>query len=250
MFGSRGRIARYNEIEPSTVRIRDVSSTSTKPARAMNAGSLVAADRVFVLDDVKLESSGKLSELTDNLDLMLGWMGNVLVNGRQNPAMEAAPGTRERWRFLNAANGRDFDLELPGHTFHVVGWDGGLVDALYETARLLAAPGELVELSGARDETVQLRTLHYDRGHNIPDPGPIDLLAIELAASGPAPAPLPPTFGEVEPIMFDPPLKNNVICSDSCTSTESFGLTIPVRAVPWTSWHHWMFPDPDRSRST
>jgi hypothetical protein len=37
----------------------------------------VAADRGFVLDDVKLESTGKLSERTDNLDLMLGRQGNA-----------------------------------------------------------------------------------------------------------------------------------------------------------------------------
>ncbi len=43
----------------------------------------VAADRVFVLDDVKIESTGKFSTVTDNLDIMLGRQGNVLlVNGR------------------------------------------------------------------------------------------------------------------------------------------------------------------------
>ena len=39
----------------------------------------VAADRAFVLDDVKLEATGKLSTTTDNLDLpghmfrVIGW---------------------------------------------------------------------------------------------------------------------------------------------------------------------------------
>ena len=103
----------------------------------------VAADRAFVLDDVKLESTGKLSETTDNLDLMLGRQGNVvLVNGRADARIAAAAGTRERWRFVNAANGRYFNLELPGHTFRVIAWDGGLVTTPYETERLLVAPGE------------------------------------------------------------------------------------------------------------
>ena len=168
----------------------------------------VAADRVFVLDDVKLESTGKLSERTDNLDLMLGRQGNVvLVNGRQNPSLTVASGTRERWRFVNAANGRYFNLELPGRTFRVIGWDGGPIATAYETSTLLVAPGEryevLVELAGAQGDSLELRTIHYDRGHNIPDPGPIALLSIALGAPGAAPAPLPATLGTVEPIVFD-----------------------------------------------
>lgn len=168
----------------------------------------VAADRVFVLDDVKLESSGKLSERTDTLDLMLGRQGNVvMVNGRQHPTMTSAAGSRERWRFVNSANGRYFNLELAGHTFHVIGWDGGPIEAPYETATLLIAPGEryevLVELDDAEGETLELRTVHYDRGHNIPDPGPIELLAIHVGASVGTPAPLPTAWGSIAPIAFD-----------------------------------------------
>jgi FtsP/CotA-like multicopper oxidase with cupredoxin domain len=168
----------------------------------------VAADRVFVLDDVKLESNGKLSERTDNLDLMLGRQGNVvMINGRQRATMSVAAGTRERWRFVNAANGRYFNLELPGHTFRVIGWDGGPIETPYETPTLLMAPGEryevLVELAGSEGDSVTLRTIHYDRGHNIPDPGRIDLVAIELGARGPAPTALPTTWGAVESIALD-----------------------------------------------
>lgn len=203
-----------------------------------------AADRVFVLDDVKLEATGKLSERTDNLDLMLGRMGNVvLINGTQNASMHAASGSRERWRFVNAANGRYFNLELPGHTFRVIGWDGGLVETPYETATLLIAPGErydvLVELAGSAGETLALRTLHYDRGHNIPDPGPIELLAIELGVSQGTPMPLPMTFGEIDPIAFDAstPRRRFVLREDDTVPSmpvftindEAFPNITPVR---------------------
>ncbi len=168
----------------------------------------VATDRVFVVDDVKLEASGKLSQRIDALDLMLGRQGNVvLVNGRQRPAIEVSAGTRERWRFVNSANGRYFNLELPGHVFTVIGVDGGLLVEPYEAAQLLIAPGErydvLVELAGSEGDELALRTLHYDRGHNIPDPGPIEILGLHLGASGAPPAPLPSTWGQVEPIPFD-----------------------------------------------
>jgi FtsP/CotA-like multicopper oxidase with cupredoxin domain len=165
----------------------------------------VAADRAFVLDDVKLEATGKLSARTDNLDLMLGRQGNVvLINGQQHPAVTVAAGTRERWRFVNAANGRYFNLDLPGHTFRVIGWDGGLLETPYETRTLLIAPGErydvLVELG---TDDVELRTLHHDRGHNIPDPGPVELLSVRVGAAGKTPAALPTAWGSVPPITVE-----------------------------------------------
>jgi FtsP/CotA-like multicopper oxidase with cupredoxin domain len=168
----------------------------------------VAADRAFVVDDVKLESTGKLSHHTDSLDLMLGRQGNVVViNGRQHPSIRAAAGSRERWRFVNAANGRYFNLELPGHSFLVIGWDGGPITAPYATQTLVIAPGEryevLVELTGNAGDKLGLRSIHYDRGHEIPDQGPIDLLDIELGAPTRAAAPLPLAWGTVAPIAVD-----------------------------------------------
>ncbi len=167
----------------------------------------VAADRAFVLDDVKLSASGQLSDRTEALDLMLGRMGNVvLVNGRERPSLEVATGSRERWRFVNSANGRYFNLELAGHTFTVIGIDGGLLVEPFETQTLLVAPGEryevLVQLESSSEE-LALRTLHYDRGHNIPDPGPIEILGLRFAGSAPQPLPLPSSWGRVEPIQFD-----------------------------------------------
>ena len=206
----------------------------------------VAADRAFVLDDVKLESTGKLSAATDALDLMLGRQGNVvLVNGRMDATVEAAPGSRERWRFVNAANGRYFNLELPGHTFNVIAWDGGLVTTPYETERLLIAPGEryevLVELSGEPGDALALRTVHYDRGHAIPDPGPRDILSIEFGERGPAPAPLPTTWGIVPPIVtsVETPRRRFTLREDDSVpaspvftiNDEAFPVITPVRVA-------------------
>jgi FtsP/CotA-like multicopper oxidase with cupredoxin domain len=194
----------------------------------------VAADRAFVLDDVKLESTGKLSTRTDNLDMMLGRQGNVvLINGRRHPSIEVAAGTRERWRFVNAANGRYFNLELPGHTFRVIGWDGGLLEAPYETATLLVAPGERYDVLVEIEAAVELRTLHYDRGHNIPDPGPIDLLAIEVGAPGAAPAQLPTSWGVVTPIAVDgsTPRRAMVLREDDTVPNEPV-FTINNEAFP------------------
>lgn len=198
----------------------------------------VAADRVFVLDDVKIESDGQLSERTELLDIMLGRLGNVvLVNGRQLPTIEVASDTRERWRFVNAANGRYFNLELPGHSFTVIGWDGGLIETPYETTTLLVAPGEryevLVELTAAEGDALALRTLHYDRGHEVPDPGPIDILALDVGAAGEAPAPLPTAWGQVEAIEVDEttPRRRFVLREDDSIPAQPV-FTINSEAFP------------------
>jgi FtsP/CotA-like multicopper oxidase with cupredoxin domain len=156
-----------------------------------DASIAVDADRAFVLDDVKLEATGQLSTTTDALDVMLGRQGNVvLVNGRERPRIEAKVGGRERWHVVNAANGRYFNLRLPGHPFLVVGWDGGLIPRPYEVETLLIAPGEryevLVEPQGRAGSSLALQTVHYDRGHDIPDTGPKDILRVDLIDGGTA----------------------------------------------------------------
>jgi FtsP/CotA-like multicopper oxidase with cupredoxin domain len=156
----------------------------------------VAADRYLVLDDVKLRGDGQLDENTDPLDVMLGRPGNVLlINGVREPRLEVAAGSQERWRLLNAANGRYFNLRLPGHRFYVIGWDGGLLPVPYVEDSLLIAPGEryevLVNFDHPPSERLTMQNVYYDRGHNIPDPGPKDLLEIAYGPAGPPPSPLP-----------------------------------------------------------
>jgi len=176
----------------------------------------VDADRMLVLDDVKVESSGLLSDTITQLDLMVGRQGNVLlVNGRRQPQIESPAGARERWRLLNAANGTYFNLALPGHEFRVIGWDGGLLPEPYVSDTLVIAPGEryevLVELAGAPGDELALQTVFYDRGHDLPDVGPRALMTLELgpATSGQLPA-LPTDWGEVAalPLSQDTPARS------------------------------------------
>jgi FtsP/CotA-like multicopper oxidase with cupredoxin domain len=186
----------------------------------------VNADRAFVLDDVKLSATGRLSENTEPLDIMLGRQGNVLlVNGRPNPSYAAKAGARERWRFVNAANGRYFNLRLPGRRFLVIGWDGGLVPTPYEAETLLIAPGEryevLVQLDGSAGSSLTLETVHYDRGHQVPDPGPKPLLTMNLAAPAEAPPALPTTWGE-----------RPAIATTAVTPTRQLVLTEEEPATP------------------
>lgn len=189
----------------------------------------VDADRAFVLDDVKLEADGQLSTQTDPLDVMLGRQGNVLlVNGQQRPTITVRPGGRERWRFVNAANGRYFNLRLPGQSLLVIGWDGGLLAQPYPTDTVLIAPGEryevLVELKGSAGDQLALETIHYDRGHNVPDPGPKTILNLALrgSESTTAASPLPATWGSPPDLVVSTgaPERKIVLSEDELTGGD------------------------------
>jgi FtsP/CotA-like multicopper oxidase with cupredoxin domain len=166
----------------------------------------VAADRYLVLDDVKINSDGSLNQDTTELDRMMGRQGNVLlVNGRRAPVqLRAAAGSRERWRIVNAANGRYFNLQLPGVELLVIASDGGLLPQPYTTQALLVAPGErydvLVTFDPRADADPVLQTIHYDRGHDLPDLGPQDLMRISLEAAAEPPGPLPQSWPAFSPL--------------------------------------------------
>ncbi len=169
----------------------------------------VAAERYLVLDDVKLNADGSLNEDITDLDRMMGRQGNVLlINGQRAPVeLHVAAGSRERWRLVNAANGRFFNLRIPGASFLVIGSDGGLLPTPYDSETLLVTPGErydvLVTFAGNSGDRTPLQTVHYDRGHNIPDPGPQDLLELVYGDSMGTPGPLPESWGAQPSLPVD-----------------------------------------------
>ncbi len=172
-------------------------------------GIEVDQERIFILDDVKMDGDGQLSRTTTSIDMMMGRMGNVLlVNGKRDTELRIGPHARERWRFVNAANGRFFNLVLPGHVFDVIGFDGGLLEQPYRTESLLIAPGEryevLVTLDGAIGARIPLQTIHYERGHELPDDGPQDLLHVTIAPEiALGLVDLPVDMRTIEPIATD-----------------------------------------------
>jgi len=89
----------------------------------------IDADRVFVIDDIRLDEDGSISEhVNGGMDVMHGRAGNVLlVNGSESaPRVDMVPGSVERWRLVNTANARTMYLRFPRLEVREIGGDGGL----------------------------------------------------------------------------------------------------------------------------
>jgi FtsP/CotA-like multicopper oxidase with cupredoxin domain len=105
------------------------------------------ADRLLVLDDVKLDRHGNIAK-TALFDRHSGREGSVLViNGRSEPEYEIAAGQVERWRIVNACSARYVRLSLGGRPFRIIGGDGGLRTDALTVDEMLLAPAERVELA-------------------------------------------------------------------------------------------------------
>src|SRR5262249_25901090 len=94
----------------------------------------VSDELVLVLSDIGIEDNGALldPDSAGGARMVFGLEGNhVLVNGRERPKLAARAGAPQRWRVVNAAKARYFELQLTGTTngetpFTVIGRDGGL----------------------------------------------------------------------------------------------------------------------------
>ena len=86
---------------------------------------------ILVLKDITLSGTAPAPHST-MMDYMHGKEGNiVMVNGQVNPRLYLKTGQVQRWRILNASNARFYKLSLDGHTMHLIGTDGGLLDKPY-----------------------------------------------------------------------------------------------------------------------
>jgi FtsP/CotA-like multicopper oxidase with cupredoxin domain len=117
-----------------------------------------AAERVLVLSDPKIGATSTVLTATGN-EQQMGREGDVaLVNGQLRPTIDAAAGTVERWRILNASPSRYYRLSVRGATMQLVATDGGRLDQPRPVADLLLTPGQRAEVLVTLD-TVGAATL-------------------------------------------------------------------------------------------
>jgi FtsP/CotA-like multicopper oxidase with cupredoxin domain len=167
---------------------------------------------VLVLSDIAIDERGALRPGDEGGDLatLFGREGEViLVNGRVQPTLRARAGLRQRWRIVNAAKSRYFQLALDRHTFTRIGGDGGLLPEPIELGRVVLAPGEradvLVTPRGEPGSRLGVRWIPYDRGYGSTEyREPVEIFDIQLdPAREVAAEPEPPRLARrIAPLEF------------------------------------------------
>jgi len=167
-------------------------------------------ESILVLDDVNLMPDGSLPTYLDDESKMLGRQGEtLLVNGAASPILHWRAGSLQRFRIVNVANGRFFNLSLPGYAWRVIGTDGGLIPEPYDTERLLISPGErydvVLVVHGEPGTRTTLVNEPYERGHDTGKENPIPVADFIVAAETPLSGrTLPRVFPELERLQDGP----------------------------------------------
>jgi FtsP/CotA-like multicopper oxidase with cupredoxin domain len=115
------------------------------PAEQVN----VADETVLVLSDIGFEPGGKLDDPDSGgtTGMAFGREGAyVLVNGHVNPRLLVRAGAPQRWRILNAAKSRFFQIDLDGQKMTRIGGDGGLLEHPVALETLVLAAGERADI--------------------------------------------------------------------------------------------------------
>jgi FtsP/CotA-like multicopper oxidase with cupredoxin domain len=200
---------------------------------------VVTAERVLVLDDLRLSEGAFDADWTVE-DLRSGRQSDlVLVNGVPVGDLELRSVGRERWRLLNAANARVFDLSL-GRPFTVLGTDGGALATPTTVDHLLVAPGERYDLLVEPEPNAvgALVDLGHDRGFGIAADPPRVLFDVVTGATVALPPWVPPVARAFMAVPKDATVRE-VVLGERAASDASPMYTINDELwpfnTPWTA---------------
>jgi len=180
-------------------------------------------EKLLVISDLRLASDGSIPADTP-MDWQNGREGNyVLVNGRFRPTLGINPGQSQRWRILNATNARYLRLALSGHTFTLIGTDGGLLQSpVPGLDEILLAPAQRVEVIVTAGLTAGasavLQSLPYERGTmglGMMGVGSstIPLLTVNYSQSAVLPIAIPTELRPIAPLGVPAAYKHLVLSS-------------------------------------
>ena len=169
----------------------------------------VADEVVLVLSDIGIDSRGKLDspDSGGSTGMAFGREGEyVLVNGRLRPRLVARAGAPARWRILNAAKSRFFQMDLDGQAITRIGGDGGLMERPVKQDTLVLAPGERADViivpTLKPGTELEVLSFPFNRGYGSVEYRAVEqLFTLAIDKSPPyAGAPLPATHRAIEPV--------------------------------------------------
>jgi FtsP/CotA-like multicopper oxidase with cupredoxin domain len=164
---------------------------------------------VLLLSDMSLDAGGEIlpADSGGKFGDLFGREGAVLlVNGKVKPRLKVRSGKQQRWRVINAARARYYNLRLPDHRFVRLGGDNGLAARSEDIYSVLVTPGERADLvftpADAPGTVNMMRWVPTDRGYGSMFNRPReDLFEIEtVAAPAVVPEVIPTQLREIEPI--------------------------------------------------
>ena len=127
-------------------------------------------DVPLVIKDRRASSQPQFTYNPTMMDVMNGFLGDVaLVNGTPDAYLEVSR-TLYRFRLLNGSNARVYKLAFSDNrAFHVIGTDGGLIDAPVQVSSSLLSPGERLDIlvdfsSNQLGQSVSLKSLPFAAG--------------------------------------------------------------------------------------
>ena len=165
------------------------------------------AERVLVLDDVKLDRHGQVKPIGGLVERHDGRQGDtLLVNGRAESELIMKAGQVERWRIGNAASARFVRLSIGGGPFTILGTTGGLIEAPVQVTEVLLVPAGRVDIAVgpfAEGESIRIESLKYYRG-TIARAKPVTFATVRVGAAAPSVARIPATLRRIEPLVTEP----------------------------------------------
>ena len=204
----------------------------------------VADETVLVFSDIGIDAKGTLEspDSGSSTGMAFGREGNyVLVNGRVRPRLAVRSGAPQRWRIVNAAKSRFFQLDLDGQKFTRIGGDGGLMESPLTIDTLVLAPGERADLilspKGAAGSELVVMSFPFNRGYgSVEYRAAENLLTLAFDAEPAyAGAPLPVTHRAIDPTSTEGATRVDIdfTLAQLANGTFEYG----INGVPFAKGH-------------
>jgi FtsP/CotA-like multicopper oxidase with cupredoxin domain len=194
---------------------------------------------VLMLSDIGLDEGGQLlpADTGGNFGDLFGREGSVLlVNGKVRPTLRVRSGKQQRWRVINAARSRYYDLKLRDHRFMKLGGDNGFAARSADVYNVIVPPGERADVvftpadpPGSRNV---LRWVPTDRGYGTVFNRPREeMLLIETVDAAPvAPEAIPETLRTIDPIDIAGAIEHRL---ELTIAIDRQNVTMGINGVPY-----------------
>jgi FtsP/CotA-like multicopper oxidase with cupredoxin domain len=197
-------------------------------------------DLVLLLSDMSLDDNGRMlpPDSGGGFGDLFGREGSVLlVNGKVRPTLKVRAGKQQRWRIINAARARYYNIKLRNHRFVRLGGDDGLAARSEDVYALLVTPGERQDAvftpADAPGSHNVLRWVPTERGYGSVFNRPsVNIMNIETVADAPVlPETIPTELRTIEPIDLANAVEKTLELTIAINPTVEMG----INGVPYWS---------------